>query len=218
MTTRQIVDYGERAFLIELGDLGEVMAVAERFRALVQVGGPWSAVRDVVPAAETVLVTFNDPVTRAEVRRLVERWLPTTVAEGAATRMDRKNADTVEIPVSYDGPDLDEVAGLVGLTVPEVIAAHTGRAWRAAFGGFAPGFTYLTGGDPRLVVPRLHEPRTAVPKGAVALAGIFSGVYPRDTPGGWRVLGRTDAVVWDLDRHPPALLRPGVRVRFVQVA
>ncbi len=98
-----------------------------------------------------------------------------------------------------------------------MVAAHTGTAWTAAFSGFAPGFAYLTGGDPRLSVPRRAEPRTRVPAGAVALAGGFSGVYPRASPGGWQLLGRTDLAVWDLARDPPALLRPGVRVRFTAV-
>jgi KipI family sensor histidine kinase inhibitor len=123
----------------------------------------------------------------------------------------------VEIPVVYDGPDLDEVARLTGLAEDEVVAAHTGTPWRIAFGGFAPGFAYLVDGDPRLHVPRRAEPRTSVPAGAVGLAGEFSGVYPRPSPGGWQLLGRTDAPLWDVDRDPPALLQPGGWVRFVAV-
>ncbi|MCB1289862.1 MAG: carboxyltransferase domain-containing protein, partial [Mycobacterium sp.] len=96
----------------------------------------------------------------------------------------------------------------------EVVAAHTDTPWRVGFGGFAPGFAYLVGGDPRLAVPRRAEPRTRVPAGAVALAGEFSGIYPRDSPGGWQIIGRTDAVLWDADRLQPALLAPGMRVRF----
>ena len=121
-----------------------------------------------------------------------------------------------EIAVSYDGPDLDEVARLTGLTAAEVIAAHTATPWRVAFGGFAPGFAYLTGGDPRLRVPRRGVPRTSVPAGAVALAGEFSAVYPQSSPGGWQLIGRTDTVMFDPARDPAALLRPGDRVRFVQ--
>ena len=111
--------------------------------------------------------------------------------------------------VRYDGPDLDEVARLTGLTHAEVVAAHTGTPWRVAFGGFAPGFAYLVGGDPRLHVPRRDRPRPSVPAGSVGLAGEFSGVYPRSSPGGWQLLGTTDAVLWDADRDPPALLAPG---------
>lgn len=114
----------------------------------------------------------------------------------------------------YDGPDLAAVAELTGLTEEEVVAAHTGSSWQVAFGGFAPGFAYLAGGDPRLQVPRRDQPRTTVPAGSVGLAGEFSGVYPRASPGGWQLIGRTDLVLWDLDRDPPALLAAGLRVRF----
>lgn len=117
----------------------------------------------------------------------------------------------------YDGPDLDEVAELTGLSPSEVVAAHTGCVWQAGFVGFAPGFAYLTGGDPRLVVSRRAEPRTCVPAGSVALADEFSAVYPRASPGGWQLIGRTDAVLFDVDRDPPALVPPGARVRFVQM-
>ena len=123
----------------------------------------------------------------------------------------------VEIAVRYDGPDLDDVAHHTGLTPAEVVAAHTGTPWRVAFGGFAPGFAYLVGGDPRLRVPRRDRPRASVPAGAVGLAGEFSGVYPRTSPGGWQLVGTTEAVLWDADRHPPALLGPGATVRFVDV-
>ena len=121
------------------------------------------------------------------------------------------------IEVNYDGDDLDEVAGLTGLSRAEVIAAHTGRPWRVGFVGFAPGFGYLTSGDPRLTVPRRATPRTRVPAGAVGLAGEFCGVYPRESPGGWQLIGRTDARMWDIERDPPTLLRPGAWVRFREI-
>ena len=106
----------------------------------------------------------------------------------------------------YDGPDLEEVCALTGLSRAELVAAHTGTPWRAAFVGFAPGFAYLTGGDERLQVPRRTEPRTSVPPGSVGLAGGYSAVYPRASPGGWQLIGHTDVAVWDVDREPPALL------------
>ena len=115
----------------------------------------------------------------------------------------------VEVAVVYDGPDLEEVARLTGLTPDEVVAAHTGTPWRVAFGGFAPGFAYLVGGDPRLAVPRRDTSRPRVPAGSVGLAGEYSGVYPRSSPGGWQLLGTTDAVLWDVDRDPPG--PPGPR-------
>jgi KipI family sensor histidine kinase inhibitor len=129
-------------------------------------------------------------------------------------------ADVV-IDVVYDGEDLDEVATLTGMTPRDVVAAHTGTPWRVGFAGFAPGFGYLVGGDERLNVPRRSEPRTAVPTGSVGLAGEFSGVYPRRSPGGWQLIGHTSekqAALWDVDRDPPALLTPGQWVQFKEVS
>ncbi len=123
-----------------------------------------------------------------------------TLPVAAAERGGCAATQVVEIPVRYDGPDLAEVAELTGLSVREVIAAHTGTDWRVAFGGFAPGFAYLSWGDPRLAVPRRQEPRTSVPAGSVALAGSFSAIYPRSSPGGWQLIGHTDVVVFDVDR------------------
>lgn len=121
----------------------------------------------------------------------------------------------VELDTVYDGEDLAEVARLTGLGSAEAVAAvHSGTEWTAAFCGFAPGFAYLTGGDPRLEVPRRAEPRTRVPAGAVALAGPYSAAYPGPSPGGWQLIGRTGAPLWDLDRETPALIVPGTRVRF----
>jgi KipI family sensor histidine kinase inhibitor len=123
------------------------------------------------------------------------------------------DGETVDIPVVYDGPDLDEVGELTGLGTAGVVDAHTGTPWRVAFGGFAPGFAYLVDGDTRLDVARRAEPRTRVPAGAVGLAGEFSGVYPRASPGGWQLIGRTETELWSPERG--ALLQPGARVRFV---
>ena len=121
---------------------------------------------------------------------------------------------TVVVPVRYDGPDLAEVAELTGLAEDEVVRRHSGALYTVAFTGFAPGFGYLTGLDPALRVPRRDAPRTRVPAGSVAIAGEYAGVYPRATPGGWRLLGRTDVVLFDPDRDPPGLFGPGDRVRF----
>ncbi|MDQ3105761.1 MAG: carboxyltransferase domain-containing protein, partial [Actinomycetota bacterium] len=125
----------------------------------------------------------------------------------------------VEVAVRYDGPDLDDVGRLTGLLAPGVVEAHSSTRWVVAFAGFAPGFCYLVDADrgeqSPLAVPRRDEPRTSVPAGAVGLAGEFSGVYPRSSPGGWQLIGTTSARLWDLDRDPPALLQPGGRVRFV---
>ncbi|ODU01399.1 MAG: allophanate hydrolase [Pseudonocardia sp. SCN 72-86] len=195
---------GDAAVLFEVGTLDEAVALAAAVRA-----AQLPVVVDVVPAARTVLVVTEPGADLGALRRTVSD-LP--LAEAAEPR----EAEPVEIPVVYDGPDLDEIATLTGLTVDEVVAAHTGSSWRVAFAGFSPGFAYLVDGDPRLQVPRRDEPRTRVPAGAVGLAGEFSAVYPRATPGGWQLLGRTDAPLWDIDRDPPALLAPGDRVRFVE--
>ncbi|MFH5877296.1 5-oxoprolinase/urea amidolyase family protein [Arthrobacter sp. NA-172] len=132
----------------------------------------------------------------------------------ALEALTETDSTLVTIDVVYDGEDLDEVAALTGLGREGVVAAHAGQMWTAAFAGFAPGFAYLTGQDSRLEVPRRRSPRTAVPAGAVALGGAYSAVYPRQSPGGWQLIGRTDAAMWDLGRESPALIRPGDTVRF----
>jgi KipI family sensor histidine kinase inhibitor len=168
----------------------------------------YHGVLDVVPGAQTVLVTTEPG--RVDLAglaaRVVALTLPTAGPDAAAL---------AEIPVVYDGPDLDEVAGLTGLSVAEVVARHTAAEYRVGWMGFSPGFGYLTGLDPALAaVPRLADPRVRVPAGSVAIAGGLAGVYPTASPGGWRLLGRTSASFWDAERDPPALLSPGMRVRF----
>jgi KipI family sensor histidine kinase inhibitor len=134
---------------------------------------------------------------------------------GATAEERRPEAKGVELPVRYDGPDLDDVARLTRLSPEEVVTRHTGADHVVAFLGFQPGFAYLLGGDPVLYVPRLDEPRARVPARSVAIAGPYSGVYPRESPGGWRLLGSTPTAMFDATREAPALLAPGDRVRFV---
>ncbi|HEY5820814.1 MAG TPA: allophanate hydrolase subunit 1 [Propionibacteriaceae bacterium] len=196
---RRLLDYGERAVLLECVDLDEVL------RLLPVVADVVPGVAEVVPGARTLLLRLEGPLTPA-----ARATLLTLVAPAREVREE----PTVVIEVDYDGADLAEVASLTGLTTDEVVAAHTGQVWTVAFCGFAPGFGYLQGSDDRLAVPRRAVPRTRVPAGAVGLAGSWSGVYPREGPGGWQLIGRTDASMWDLERTPPALLRPGTRVRF----
>jgi KipI family sensor histidine kinase inhibitor len=204
-----ILTFGDAALLVELDDLDEVLRLAAAVRS-----AGWDGVLDVVPAARTVLVV-TEPGTALD--PLVERVTSLSSTAAAATT-PADSGEPVEIAVTYDGPDLAEVARLTGLSEDEVVEAHTGRPWRIAFGGFAPGFAYLTDGDPRLAVPRRDEPRTTVPAGSVGLAGEYSGVYPRSSPGGWQLIGWTEAVLWDADRDPPALLSPGGSVRFRAVS
>ena len=126
----------------------------------------------------------------------------------------QRDGELVLIDTVYDGEDLAEVGQLTGLGPDGVIAAHTGQIWTVAFAGFAPGFGYMVGENQDLEVPRRSSPRTAVPAGSVALAGNYSAVYPRRSPGGWQLIGRTGARMWDLDREQPALAAPGHRVQF----
>ena len=196
----RVLSAGENAVLVEFDGLDETMAY---YRAL-SLDTP-AGVVDLIPAARTVLVMFDGP------KQPIVDWISAT--EPAVTTADHRS-DTVTIPVVYDGEDLDEVALLTGLSSAEVVAAHLDQPWTVAFGGFAPGFGYLVGTDDRLHVPRRPSPRTSVPTGSVGLAGEFSGIYPRSSPGGWQLIGRTDTQLWDLDRDPPALLRPGTTVRF----
>ncbi|MGK8521285.1 5-oxoprolinase subunit B family protein [Nocardia asteroides] len=182
---------------------------------------PVPGVRDLLPAAETVLLTLDSPRDAASVRAALTKLLVALHAESSpgvsrGTSPDRAfRAEPVSIPVRYDGADLDDVARSLELTTAEVIAAHTGTVWRCAFVGFAPGFGYLESPDGRLSVPRRAQSRTSIPAGAVALAGGYSAVYPRSTPGGWQLIGTTDLRMWDAERDPPALIRAGSTVRFI---
>ena len=202
----RVLKCADTGILVEVADLAQVISLSTALEA-----EPLPGVADVVPAARTVLLRLEPGTDPAGVAAAVT-GLP------LAARAGRQAGETVTIPVHYDGKDLTDVAELTGLSPREVVRAHTAATWTVAFCGFAPGFGYMVGDDPRLHVPRRGEARTRVPRGSVALAGEFTGVYPRSSPGGWQLLGRTDAVVWDLDRDPPGLLRPGVRVRFEEVA
>lgn len=201
---RAIRDYGDRALLLECRPDDDVASLAVALRNSAIPG-----VVDIVPGAGTILVSLTDPVRQALARERL-------TAIDASSPEARLAPDRVEatIDVCYDGADLDEVAALLGTDPDGVVAAHTATPWRVGFVGFAPGFAYLIGGDPRLAVPRRAEPRTRVPAGSVALAGGYSGVYPRESPGGWQLIGRTEAVLWDVSRATPALLTPGMWVRF----
>jgi KipI family sensor histidine kinase inhibitor len=202
----KLLTYGDAGLLVELPGLDEVLGL---HAALEQ--DPPPGVVDLVPAMRTLLVRI-DPTetTLADLR--------SAIADREPRAPDDRDTGTVEIPVVYDGEDLAEVGELTGLGPQGVIDAHTGQRWTVAFAGFAPGFGYLVGEDERLHVARRRDPRTKVPTGAVGLADRFSGVYPRESPGGWQLIGRTELAMWDLDRDPPALLTPGTEVRFVEAS
>jgi KipI family sensor histidine kinase inhibitor len=198
----RLLPSGSTALLVELDSLEDVLAL---YAALAE--DTPDGVVDVVPAARTVLLV-TDPArtTLAAVADAVRRTTPRPDARAAG--------DTVGLPVHYDGEDLAEAADLLSLTTEELVQRHTGTEWTVAFCGFSPGFGYLVQPGAGWDVPRRSTPRTRVPPGSVALAGEFSGVYPRESPGGWQLIGRTDVAVFDVARDPAALLRPGVRVRF----
>ena len=206
-----IRDYGDRALLIECESTAEVLAWTEALRAADLPG-----LDDIVPAARTVLVKLAGTAYQAPTRQRLGGITLGQDAFANAAAPPEGHADVV-IDVVYDGADLDDVARLTGMDVRQVVAAHTGTPWRVGFSGFAPGFAYLVGGDERLVVPRRSDPRTKVPVGSVGLAGEFSGVYPRESPGGWQLIGRTAAPLWDVERDNPALLVPGMWVQFREV-
>ncbi|GAS92858.1 5-oxoprolinase subunit B family protein [Mycolicibacterium brisbanense] len=199
-------EYGNHALLLEFDSTADVLAWTAQLHKTELPG-----VVDIVPASRTILIKLASPRYQPGARQRLSKLRPAPeplAAEPVSGQVD------VTIDVVYDGADLHEVAALTGLTPAGVIAAHIGTPWRVGFGGFAPGFAYLVDGDPRLQVPRRAEPRTSVPAGAVGLAGEFSGIYPRQSPGGWQLIGHTDAVLFDVDREKPALLTPGMRVQF----
>lgn len=193
----RLLPCGPRAVLAEFESLDEVMASAAAWR-----NAAWPSVVDIVPAARTVLVVHDGSLD----------WSVLRPSPPAAIDTDTEH---VEISVAYDGPDLESVAGTVGCSVADIVALHSAPTYRVAFCGFMPGFAYLVGAPPELHLPRLGTPRERVPAGSVAIAGGYTGVYPRESPGGWHLLGRADCDLWDERRRVPALLVPGSSVRFV---
>ncbi|WP_296253275.1 5-oxoprolinase/urea amidolyase family protein [Pseudomonas sp. UBA4194] len=190
------------ALLVELNDLDETLALFDALMA-----EPIAGVEEIIPAARTLLIQFRPSAIARQA--LVDRIAARDLSQRREGEQRR-----VEIPVHYNGEDLDEVATLLGISREEVISRHTAADYSVAFCGFAPGFGYLTGGAD-FQVPRRKTPRTRIPAGAVALAGNFSGIYPKASPGGWQIIGVTPLQMWDLERVEPALLRPGYKVRFV---
>jgi KipI family sensor histidine kinase inhibitor len=200
----QVLPCGDRALRVEVAGLPEVAAVRTALEC-----APLPGQRDLVPAARTVLVVLDRAPSDLDAATL-RRLDPSASASAAAGK-------SLELPVVFDGADLADVAELTGRSVAALVEALTTAELTVAFGGFAPGFGYLSGLPEELHVPRRATPRTRVPAGSVALAGPFAGVYPQASPGGWQLVGRTDAVLFDVDRDPPALLVPGTAVRFRDV-
>lgn len=195
---------GPSALLVEVDDLDAVfslMAEIERRRR----EGWGEGLVDVVPGATTVLLDGVDRPKRLALE--IARWSLPHLGPG--------DEGEVEVRCRYGGPDLADVAARWGVSEDEAVAIHTSLTHRVAFCGFAPGFAYIAGLGDRWRVPRRPSARPVVPSGSVALAGTYTGIYPRSSPGGWQLIGRTETVLWDEERQPPALLAPGMTVRFL---
>jgi KipI family sensor histidine kinase inhibitor len=203
-TALRVAPYGDRALMVEVSDPAAVAAVRAALEA-----APLPGQRDLVPAARTVLVVLDRQPSELDLATL-RRLSPEASGRGPGTA-------SLELPVVFDGADLTDVAELTGRGVADLVAALTSVEFTVAFCGFAPGCGYLTGLPDDLHVARRATPRTRVPAGAVALAGPYAGVYPQASPGGWQLVGRTEAVLFHVDRDPPALLSPGTVVRFRDV-
>lgn len=195
---------GERALLAELDSPDDVLALQEHLS-----GNPVPGQVEVISAAETVLITCSTPDAARRIRKqLLTLDFP-----------PRKSSESefIRIEVVYDGEDLRAVADRCGQSPEALVNIHSSQTWTAAFTGFSPGLAYLVGENNLLEVPRRSSPRTAVPAGAVAVAGHYSTVYPRQSPGGWQIIGHTQATMWDLGRDKPALITPGAVVTFQPV-
>ena len=206
---RRLLPYGDRAVLVECADLDEMRALHDWLKLRRE--DEDTPIIEVIPGARTLLLRLRRPLDPDFAATMIGVELP---------KPDLGEASTITIGVRYDGEDLAEVAALLGCTTEQVVERHTRQTWTVAFCGFAPGFAYLAPETSAaeaagsLRVPRRADPRTRVPPGSVGLADQWSGIYPRAAPGGWQLIGRTRRRVWDLGQDPPALLQPGIRVRF----
>jgi KipI family sensor histidine kinase inhibitor len=208
MNNAAILPAGDRSLLLDLaGQAASPMASALR-------DGPWGIrLEAVVPTSSTVLVSAKKSTDLPDLKTYLTSFLEECHLHEPSASTGR----TVTIPVVYDGPDLEYVAEKCGLSVEEVIKAHTGTPHRVGFFGFAPGFAYIDGLSPRLHLPRRESPRTDIPSGAVAIAANQSVVYPGNTPGGWHLIGKTTTRLWDLQANPPAKLNAGDTITFEPV-
>lgn len=200
---------GERALLREIAgaDLARANASARRLAARIA-ALRLDDVEDVVPGARSVLVVLKPG-------RTPDRLAAATFEKDEITADEPARRHTIAVRYGGEhGPDLAALAALKGMSEAELVERHSRADYLVAFLGFAPGFAYLLGLPAELATPRLATPRTRVPAGSVGIGGGYSGIYPSATPGGWHLIGRTDAVLFDLERDPPALLAAGDRVRF----
>ncbi len=202
----RLMPAGTTAVLAEVADLEEMMAL---YRGLQQARDTpeGRGITELVPAVRTVLIEFDAATTTA--RRVAE-----IAAEQSLATVSDDAGEVLTIQAVYDGVDLDATCEELGMTRASFVQWHTGLSWRVAFTGFAPGFGYLVAPGHTASIPRLSEPRTRVPAGSIAMADHFTGIYPSESPGGWRIVGHTDHLLFDVDRPEPVTLMPGTAVRF----
>jgi len=225
VTLPQVFPLGESALTIRLGEVASV-ELSERSALLASTirdeGIP--GVSDVVAAVASVTVYYDELRTESGERRTANRTQQLTSLLSRFSALPLSHSPTLSlftthtIPVRYSGPDLDEVAERTKMSRDDVVRLHAGREYHVLAIGFLPGWGYLGPLDPALSLPRRSTPRTRIPAGSVAIAGTQTGIYPRVSPGGWHLIGTTDAVLFDPYREPPSLFRTGDRVRFVAVA
>ena len=208
---------GDQAIVIQLGDMIS-KDIHQHITSICNFLEEYSfeGFIEYVPAFTTVSIFYDPLITEYEtVEPLMQEML-----EAISEEEVKAAAVTIEIPVLYgglQGPDLSFVAAHAGMTEAEVIDLHTSAEYLVYMIGFAPGFPYLGGLDERIVVPRKETPGAAIPAGAVGIAGAQTGIYPIETPGGWQIIGQTPLKLFDVERHPPALLKAGNSLRFMAI-
>lgn len=211
MSLRQITPrlrvIGESGILVELRD-----PVERRLLHAALLQNPAPALTELVPAAVTIMLKTATAEAIPAVLEHLRALLASGIEEVAAA-----DVEPTIIEVRYDGEDLAAVAEILGISERDVVARHTGQLWTVEFAGFMPGFGYMSGAAGGMTVPRRQSPRTRIPPGSVALAGDFTGIYPQASPGGWQLIGTTDAVLWDTEATPPTVMVPGARIQFVEV-
>jgi len=207
----RIAAYGQEATIADRLDSGVAALLVDDVRmACINAG---IVTIDVIPAAQSFVVVHSNKDS-ASVQLLLAELLTNRRNDNLTSSF----GNTVEIPVRYDGADLDEVARACGMSVDRVVDLHSSTTYTVEFCGFAPGFAYLHGLPEQLHLPRRASPRARVPAGSVAIAATYSAIYPGESPGGWHLIGTTSLQVWDTGRTPPALLQPGTTVRFVNIS
>lgn len=204
---------GEQAVIVDITEADSPLRAVLQLRRLIE---SWNlaGIVDLVPASQTLLIMLD--TTRLTPKDVAKRLANCDLSEAPDDLSE--GATCIDVPVRYDGPDLSSLAATLNWSAEELVRRHTSTEWTAAFGGFAPGFIYLVAKHALPPIPRLDSPRPSIPAGSVGLAGEFSGVYPQSSPGGWQLIGSTEAQMWAPERTDrPALITPGDRVRFVEV-